>query len=124
MNRALSASRMKPVIDRIFPFCDAVSAFRYFEAVNHFGNAVTILGEFGGRWIIGSDIRLAMPRPRLESYSWFIYRWQRVRVARSGETPHIHNNKGKVSKGRQSAAVAAEPDGIPPATIEMDGRRR
>jgi NADPH:quinone reductase-like Zn-dependent oxidoreductase len=40
MNRALSASRMKPVIDRVFSFVDAVSAFRYFEAGNHFGKVV------------------------------------------------------------------------------------
>jgi NADPH:quinone reductase-like Zn-dependent oxidoreductase len=44
MNRALSASRMKPVIDRIFPFAAAVSAFRYFEVVNHFGNVAIDLG--------------------------------------------------------------------------------
>ena len=40
MNRALSASLIKPVIDRVFPFADAVSAFRYFEAGNHFGKIV------------------------------------------------------------------------------------
>jgi NADPH:quinone reductase-like Zn-dependent oxidoreductase len=40
MNRALLASRMKPVIDRVFPFADTVSAFRYFEAGNHFGKVI------------------------------------------------------------------------------------
>lgn len=40
MNRALSASRIKPVIDRVFPFADTVSAFHYFEAGNHFGKVV------------------------------------------------------------------------------------
>jgi NADPH:quinone reductase-like Zn-dependent oxidoreductase len=40
MNRALSASRMKPVIDRVFPFADVISAFRYFEGGNHFGKVV------------------------------------------------------------------------------------
>jgi NADPH:quinone reductase-like Zn-dependent oxidoreductase len=40
MNRALSAHRIKPVIDRVFPFADAVSAFQYFEAGNHFGKVV------------------------------------------------------------------------------------
>jgi NADPH:quinone reductase-like Zn-dependent oxidoreductase len=31
---------MRPVIDRVFPFADAVSAFRYFEAGNRFGKVV------------------------------------------------------------------------------------
>jgi NADPH:quinone reductase-like Zn-dependent oxidoreductase len=40
MNRALSASRMRPVIDRVFPFGEAVAAFQYFEAGQHFGKVV------------------------------------------------------------------------------------
>jgi NADPH:quinone reductase-like Zn-dependent oxidoreductase len=40
MNRALSASRIKPVIDRGFPFDDAISAFRYFESGQSFGKVV------------------------------------------------------------------------------------
>jgi NADPH:quinone reductase-like Zn-dependent oxidoreductase len=43
MNRALSASRMKPVIDRVFPFADAVSAFQYFETGQHFGKVLVDL---------------------------------------------------------------------------------
>jgi NADPH:quinone reductase-like Zn-dependent oxidoreductase len=40
MNRAISVGRIKPVIDRVFPFADAVSAFHYFEAGNRFGKVV------------------------------------------------------------------------------------
>ena len=40
MNRAISAHRMVPVIDRVFEFADAVSAFHYFEAGNCFGKVV------------------------------------------------------------------------------------
>ena len=40
MNRAIAANRMKPVIDRVFPFRDAVAAYREFATGRHFGKVV------------------------------------------------------------------------------------
>jgi NADPH:quinone reductase-like Zn-dependent oxidoreductase len=40
MNRAIAANRMKPVIDRVFPFEEAPAAFRYYEANRPFGKVV------------------------------------------------------------------------------------
>ena len=37
MNRAISLNKMKPVVDRVFPFTDAVAAYRYMESGAHFG---------------------------------------------------------------------------------------
>ena len=37
MNRAVSQSELHPVIDRVFPFKDAVEAFRYLKSGSHFG---------------------------------------------------------------------------------------
>lgn len=37
MNRAIAASRLRPVIDRVFPFEQAVEAFRYLAKGLHFG---------------------------------------------------------------------------------------
>jgi NADPH:quinone reductase-like Zn-dependent oxidoreductase len=40
MNRAITVNRMKPVIDRVFPFEEAPAAFRYFENIRPFGKVV------------------------------------------------------------------------------------
>ena len=40
MNRAIAVSGMHPAIDSVFPFADAVSAFRYYEAGKSFGKVV------------------------------------------------------------------------------------
>ena len=40
MNRGLSQNRLKPVIDRVFPFAEAPDAFRYLESGAHFGKVV------------------------------------------------------------------------------------
>jgi NADPH:quinone reductase-like Zn-dependent oxidoreductase len=37
MNRAITLNRLKPIIDRVFPFTDLPAAFRYFEAGQAFG---------------------------------------------------------------------------------------
>jgi NADPH:quinone reductase-like Zn-dependent oxidoreductase len=37
MNRAIAANQLRPVIDRVFPFSEAVQAFRYMESAAHFG---------------------------------------------------------------------------------------
>ncbi len=37
MNRAIALHKMKPVVDRVFPFNDAPAAFRYMESAAHFG---------------------------------------------------------------------------------------
>ncbi len=44
MNRAIAINRVKPVIDRIFPFSDAIAAFRYFESNQNFGKVVIAIG--------------------------------------------------------------------------------
>jgi NADPH:quinone reductase-like Zn-dependent oxidoreductase len=40
MNRAINANHIKPVIDRVFPFRDAVAAYREFATGSHFGKVV------------------------------------------------------------------------------------
>lgn len=40
MNRAIEQHRLKPVIDRVFPFAEANEALRYMEAGAHFGKVV------------------------------------------------------------------------------------
>jgi NADPH:quinone reductase-like Zn-dependent oxidoreductase len=40
MNRAMAAARLKPVIDKVFPFDQAREAFRYLESGAHFGKVV------------------------------------------------------------------------------------
>jgi NADPH:quinone reductase-like Zn-dependent oxidoreductase len=37
MNRAIALHRLRPVIDRVFPFDQAPEAYRYFESRAHFG---------------------------------------------------------------------------------------
>jgi NADPH:quinone reductase-like Zn-dependent oxidoreductase len=36
----LNASRIKPIIDSVFPLCDAANAQRYIEAANQFGKVI------------------------------------------------------------------------------------
>jgi len=40
MNRFLAKHSIHPVIDRVFPFAEAVDAFRYLESGKHFGKVV------------------------------------------------------------------------------------
>jgi NADPH:quinone reductase-like Zn-dependent oxidoreductase len=40
MNRALLQNRIKPVIDRVFPFAESPDAFRHLESGAHFGKVV------------------------------------------------------------------------------------
>src|SRR5438128_5017047 len=40
MNRAIVLHRVRPVIDRTFPFADAKEAYRHFEGRGHFGKVV------------------------------------------------------------------------------------
>lgn len=40
MNRAVALHRLRPVIDRSFPFAEARDAYRHFESRNHFGKVV------------------------------------------------------------------------------------
>lgn len=45
MNRAFAAHRLKPVVDRVFPFAEAVEAFRHLKSGAHFGKvAVRVSG--------------------------------------------------------------------------------
>jgi NADPH:quinone reductase-like Zn-dependent oxidoreductase len=43
MNRAISANRIKPVIDTVFGFDDAQAAFRHMASASHFGKIVISL---------------------------------------------------------------------------------
>jgi len=40
MNRAIVLHRLRPVMDRSFPFAEALDAYRYFEGRGHFGKVV------------------------------------------------------------------------------------
>src|SRR5262249_32080461 len=40
MNRAMAAQRVRPIIDRIFPFARADEAFRHLASQNHMGKMV------------------------------------------------------------------------------------
>jgi hypothetical protein len=40
LNRAVSINRIEPVIDRVFPFDEAIEAYRYMERGEHFGKVV------------------------------------------------------------------------------------
>jgi NADPH:quinone reductase-like Zn-dependent oxidoreductase len=40
MNRAIAVNRLKPIIDRVFPFDQVVEAFRYYEKNRPFGKVV------------------------------------------------------------------------------------
>src|ERR1700736_170773 len=40
MNRAIAMHRLRPVIDRTFPFAAAKDAYRHFESRGHFGKVV------------------------------------------------------------------------------------
>ena len=40
MNRALERHRLRPVIDRAFPFAETPAAYRHFAARGHFGKVV------------------------------------------------------------------------------------
>jgi NADPH:quinone reductase-like Zn-dependent oxidoreductase len=40
MNRAISASGLKPIVDKVFPFNDAPAAYRHLQSGQHFGKIV------------------------------------------------------------------------------------
>jgi NADPH:quinone reductase-like Zn-dependent oxidoreductase len=40
MNRAIEVNGLKPVIDRVFPFDQAIDAYRYYEDTAPFGKIV------------------------------------------------------------------------------------
>jgi NADPH:quinone reductase-like Zn-dependent oxidoreductase len=40
MNRAIALHRLRPVLDRVFPFDEARDAYRYFESRAHSGKVV------------------------------------------------------------------------------------
>ena len=44
MNRAIAMHRLRPVIDRAFPFGEAKEAYRHFEGRGHFGKVVITRG--------------------------------------------------------------------------------
>jgi len=40
MNRAIAQSRLRPIVDRVFPFAEAREAYDYLESGQHFGKVV------------------------------------------------------------------------------------
>jgi NADPH:quinone reductase-like Zn-dependent oxidoreductase len=44
MNRAISASGLKPIVDKVFSFDDAPAAYRHLQSAQHFGKIVIRLG--------------------------------------------------------------------------------
>ena len=40
MNRAIEMHRLRPLINRIFPFAETKDAYRHFEGRGHFGKVV------------------------------------------------------------------------------------
>lgn len=48
MNRALEHQRIHPVIDSVFPFCDAPAAYRRLESARHIGKVVISADGDGG----------------------------------------------------------------------------
>jgi NADPH:quinone reductase-like Zn-dependent oxidoreductase len=44
MNRAISASGLRPVIDKVFPFDAAPAAYRHLQSAQHFGKVVIRVG--------------------------------------------------------------------------------
>lgn len=40
MNRAIALHQLRPVVDRVFPFAEAIAAYRYLESGAHFGKVV------------------------------------------------------------------------------------
>ncbi len=40
MNRAIEVNKIKPIVDKVFPFDEAPEAFRQFAAGNFFGKIV------------------------------------------------------------------------------------
>ena len=45
MNRAIVVNQLRPVIDRVFPFAEAVQAFRHMESAAHFGKICIRMDE-------------------------------------------------------------------------------
>jgi NADPH:quinone reductase-like Zn-dependent oxidoreductase len=45
LNRALEQSKVRPVIDKVFPFASAPEAFEYMASGSHFGKVVIRVGE-------------------------------------------------------------------------------
>ncbi|QXE38837.1 NAD(P)-dependent alcohol dehydrogenase [Streptomyces sp. GMY02] len=44
MNDVITAHRLRPVIDRVFPFEEAAAAYRYYESANPFGKVIIKIG--------------------------------------------------------------------------------
>jgi len=44
MNRAITASGLRPIIDKVFPFDEAPAAYRHLQSAQHFGKVVIRVG--------------------------------------------------------------------------------
>jgi NADPH:quinone reductase-like Zn-dependent oxidoreductase len=45
MNEAIAVNRMHPVVDRVFPFAEAVAAYDYHRNGKHFGKVVIRIAD-------------------------------------------------------------------------------
>ncbi|QGJ68811.1 Zn-dependent oxidoreductase [Planctomycetales bacterium 10988] len=45
MNRAISANKFEPIVDRVFDFVDALDAYRYLKSGSHFGKVVIRIAD-------------------------------------------------------------------------------
>ena len=45
MNRAISANKLEPIVDRVFDFADALDAYRYLKSGDHFGKVVIKIAD-------------------------------------------------------------------------------
>ena len=45
LNRALEGAKIRPVIDKVFPFADAPAAYEYMASGSHFGKIVIKVGD-------------------------------------------------------------------------------
>jgi NADPH:quinone reductase-like Zn-dependent oxidoreductase len=44
MNRAIAASGLRPIIDKVFAFDETPAAFRHLQSAQHFGKVVIRVG--------------------------------------------------------------------------------
>src|SRR5262249_33709951 len=89
MNRAIGLHRVKPVIDRVFPFDDTVEAFRYYAAGKYFGKIVISQGG-----VATETAAFIAPSPRLRGEGCSAFQRRRMgegdfpRALRIESPPH------------------------------------
>jgi len=100
MNRAIEANRLKPVIDRVFPFAKAVDACRYYQAGQFFGKIVIKHGwgcAEPSRRGVAFDVRGLSDVGADKSYSRAEF--EETRRPGPGRVQHVGKSKRRVSNG-------------------------